>query len=69
MKLKNFFELKKKKNKHKKIKIEYNTLNELLNCLDVDGKKLDAYIKQWFSLDETISILLWKDCYLKDILK
>jgi len=45
---------------HKKIIIKYNTLNKLLNALDIDWKKIDNLIRHWHSLDEAILILLWE---------
>ena len=46
---------------HEKIKIKYKTLNRLLNALDVDWKKIDALIMNWYTLDEAILVLLWDD--------
>ena len=42
----------------KKIQIEYKTLNALLNKLDMDGKRLDLYLLQWYSMNEAILKLL-----------
>ena len=42
----------------KKIQIEYKTLNELLNHLDLDAKRLDLYLLQGYNMDEAILKLL-----------